>query len=143
MAKTYEADFYSWALDQADALKRRSPNELDWENLAEELATLGRSEANQLHSRFVVLLLHLLKWRYQPTLRGASWKNSIDNQRFAVARLLRRNPGLKSLEAEEFADAYVMARRDAANETGLAIETFPEQPPFTPDEARDEAWWPD
>ncbi len=61
MTKTYEADFYSWALEQADALKRRSANELDWENLAEELATLGRSEANQLHSRFVVLLMHLLK----------------------------------------------------------------------------------
>ena len=44
----YETDFYDWTKAQADTLRRRAANELDWDNLAEEIETLGRSERREI-----------------------------------------------------------------------------------------------
>ncbi len=68
----YERDYYSWALEQAQALRARRTEALDWENLAEEVEGLGRGEVRELESRLEVLLVHLLKWRYQPKKRRRS-----------------------------------------------------------------------
>lgn len=143
MSKTYESDFYSWTKEQADALKRRSANELDWDRLAEELTSLGISEEKELGSRYVVLLAHLLKWIYQPERRSRSWRNTITTQRRAIAKHLRRNPGLKAVEVEEYLDAYETARLEASSETDMDVETFPEAPPFTMDQVKEEAWMPE
>ncbi len=143
MSKTYDADFYTWAVTQADAARRRSANELDWDNVAEELDILGRAEARELKSRYVVLVAHLLKWIYQPERRGRSWANTIANQRDELADHLAHNPGLSSKEADEFAKAYQIARRDASTETDLDIDVFPKTPPFTMEQAKDEAWLPE
>ncbi len=70
MAALYEADFYGWALEQAEALRQagrarlNTPKAVDWENVAEELDGLARSEARELRSRYKTLLVHLLKWRH-------------------------------------------------------------------------------
>lgn len=143
MTKTYDADYYSWTREQADALKRRSANELDWDRLAEELNSLGTSEEKELGSRYVVLLTHLLKWIYQPERRSRSWRNTITTQRRALAKHLRRNPGLKSVEVDEYLDAYAEARLEASSETDLEVDVFPEATPFTMDQAKDEAWMPE
>lgn len=142
MSKTYDADFYTWAMTQADAARRRSANELDWDNVAEELETLGRGEARELKSLYVVLLLHLLEWMVQPDRRGRSWLNTIANQRDEIADHLARNPGLARQEAEEFAKAYRLARREASTETELELDAFPIDPPFTMEQAKDENWLP-
>ncbi len=142
MSKTYEADYYSWTKEQADALKRRSANELDWDLLAQELDALGASEERELESRYRVLLAHLLKWHYQPERRSRSWRNTIATQRRLIARHLARNPGLKGEEAQVFEEAFSYARLDASSETDLDLDFFPEAPPFTMDEAKDEAWLP-
>lgn len=139
----YETDFYHWARRQADLARRRSSNELDWDNIAEELEGLSRSEARELFSRYQVLLTHLLKWIVQPERRCRSWRNTIANQRDAIARHLLDNPSLKAREAAEFAAAYVAARRDASSETDLDVTAFPEAPPFSLEQAKDEAYWPE
>ncbi len=142
MSRTYDADFYTWAIDQASALKRRSANELDWDNLAGELETLGASEERELVARYRVLLAHLLKWIVQPDRRGRSWENTIANQRDDLAELLARNPGLQPKEEDAFTGAYRRARRDASTETDLDLGQFPVEPPFTMDEAKDATWMP-
>ena len=142
MSRTYEADFHSWAIEQAGALKRRSANELDWDNLAVELETLGASEERELVARYRVLLAHLLKWIIQPDQRSRSWTNTIANQRDDLDDLLARNPGLKSKEEDAFTGAYRRARRDASTETDIDLDQFPVEPPFTMEQAKDEAWWP-
>lgn len=143
MSRTYDADFYSWALEQADALKRRSANELDWDNLAGELGTLGASEERELVARYRVLLAHLLKWIVQPDRRGRSWTNTIANQRDDLAELLARNPGLQAKEEDAFVSAYRRARRDASTETDVDLDQFPIEPPFTMEQAKDAAWLPE
>lgn len=142
MADLYEQDFYTWALTQADFLRTRSGNRLDWDRLAEELQSLGASEERELGSRLEVLISHLLKWIYQPERRSRSWENTIRAQRQSLAKHLRRNPGLKSIEAAEFLDAYETARLAASSETDLDVAVFPPTPPFSLEQARDPAWWP-
>jgi hypothetical protein len=149
MSTLYEADFYSWTQEQARSLRRvadrrvNSVPELDWRQLAEEVQDLGRSLERELYSRYGVLLLHLLKWRHQPSLRGASWELTITHQRFELALLLARNPGLKRKLAREFADAYQSARLLAAKETGLALAIFPAACPFSRNQAVDSGFWPE
>jgi hypothetical protein len=138
----HDSDFFSWTRAQADALRRRSANELDWDMLAQEMDALGSTEIRELNQRYRVLQMHLLKWILQPERRGRSWRNTIMNQRDELDRHLRMNPGLKPHEADEFADAYVKARRDASTEMDMDLELIPETPPFTIDEAKDTAWWP-
>ena len=139
----YDTDFHAWTMEQAEALQRRSANQLDWDNLAEELLSLGRSEENELKSRYTVLLTHLLKWKFQPAHRSRSWASTIKVQRRDLARHFRRNPSLQSVEAEEYSDAYELARLNASAETGLDVERFPPEPPFTPEQAKADDWWPD
>ncbi len=143
MSSTYDDDTYSWALAQAEALRRRSGNELDWDNLAEEIESLGKSQASELRSRYIVLLMHLLKWAFQPDRRSRSWENTIRRERMEIARHLLGNPGLKSRRDELFGDAYVAARLDASSETDLPIETFAETNPFTMAQAMDDEFWPE
>jgi hypothetical protein len=143
MATLYDDDFYSWTLSQADAVRRRSANELDWERLAAELEALGASEERALYSRYLVLLTHLLKWAHQPERRGRSWRNTIATQRRQLQRHLGRNPGLKSKEEAEFMAAYEDARALASTQTDLDLDVFPEAPAFSIAEAKDEAFFPD
>jgi hypothetical protein len=143
MSDLYEKDTYTWALQQADALRRRSANEIDWENVAEEIESVGRSEASELRSRYTILLLHLLKWLAQPERRSRSWEASIRVQRRAIADHLGENPGLKSRRDELLARAYFEARLQASAETDLPIEMFSETNPFTLEQAMDDAFWPE
>lgn len=138
----YERDFYTWALRQAELVRARRLEELDLENVAEELESLGKEQAHKLQSAFRVLLLHLLKWRYQPQRRSRSWRGTIVRERTNVEEVLEGNPGLKPRTTELFAAAYRGARKEAAAETGLSLARFPEASPFTLSEALDEAFWP-
>lgn len=104
---------------------------------------MGASEQRELYSRYVVLLTHLLKWRHQPERRSRSWSNTIATQRHQIARHIARNPGLKAVEAEEFAAAYAEARLSASTQTDLDVSTFPEAPEFSIDQAKDDAFLPD
>jgi hypothetical protein len=149
MGALYETDFYSWTQEQAAALKKvaraklNMPAPLDWENLAEEIESLGRSQESELESRYFRLLAHLLKWRHQPEQRSGSWRGTIIEQRTRLARLLRQNASLKARRREFFAEAYADARELAAGETELPIETFPEQSPWTIEQAEDRDFWPE
>ena len=69
-ATLYDTDFYAWTNEQAALLRAGRWSEADVENIAEEIESMGRSERRELVSRLTVLLMHLLKWRFQPTLRG-------------------------------------------------------------------------
>ena len=141
-ATLYERDFYAWANEQAALLRAGNLSAADIENIAEEIESMGRSERRELVSRLSVLLLHLLKWQYQPDRRGASWEASIANTRDQLADHMRDNPSLKAQIPESIAAAYRYARRDAAGETGLRIATFPQICPWSYEQAMDEAFWP-
>ena len=148
LADLYERDFYTWTQRQAEALRRaaearvNTPEALDWANVAEEIESMGREQAAKLRSSYRVLLMHLLKWRFQPNLQSRGWRATIARERGDVVEHLTENPGLKPRQGELFAAAYRRARKEAAVETGLLLKTFPETCPFTVEQALDDDFWP-
>ena len=92
----YDHDLYSWAVEQAQLLRAGKIAEADALNIAEELDDVGNEQYDKLQSALRIILLHLLKWDHQPQRRSRSWWASITVQRNQVARLLRKNPGLKA-----------------------------------------------
>jgi hypothetical protein len=127
----YDQDFFAWTQAQADALKRRSAHELDWDNLIEEVRDMGGRDRREVKSRLINLLLHLLKWRYQPERRGASWANSIRIQQQELPLIFEQSPSLEVYAEAALADAYSQARKSAAKQTRLPIDAFPETYPET------------
>jgi hypothetical protein len=142
-----DEDFYGWLLDQVAALRRLRPESLDWENLAEELEAMGRSEESALESHLENLLIHLLKWRYQPNKRTGSWEATIGNSRDRITKLLRRSPSLKSKVDEAFSEAYRLARREAGGQMGLTRREWERVLPASCEwnltVARDDNFWPE
>jgi hypothetical protein len=148
-AATYERDFYGWAVEQARAVREAgkarlsTPLAVDWENIAEELDGLARSEARELRSRYTTLLLHLLKWQNQPKKRARSWQDTIGRERDEIPLHLRDNPSLQPKRREFLDLAYGLARLGAARQTGLHLATFPETCPFTLEQVMDPEFWPE
>jgi hypothetical protein len=87
---------------------------------------LGKAERRQLERALCVLLMHLLKTKYQPEKQTRSWEASIRVQRKQVAEFLEESPSLRPKLPTLITEAYDQARIDAANETGLDIDTFPD-----------------
>jgi hypothetical protein len=125
-----EADLYSWALRQAELLRAGRLSEIDPAGIAEEIDDVGDEQYDKLESALRVLMLHLLKWDNQPTMRSCSWTMTVREQRRRALRQLRKNPGLKSRLDEALADAYEDARDEASSETGLPLRAFPATRPF-------------
>jgi hypothetical protein len=126
---SYETDLYEWTQAQAAALRRRATNEIDWDILADEIESMGRSERRELGSRLEVLLTHLLKWRYQPELRCGSWRGSIDEARTRIEDILADSPSLRPYPEEYLAKAYSRAAGRTARETDLIA--IPKACPWT------------
>jgi hypothetical protein len=139
----YQKDFYSWTCEQAELLKAGRFNELDVVNLIEEIETMGRSEKRELESRLTVLLVHLLKWQYQPTRRGRSWQLTIQEQRLEFFDVLNDNPGLKPQLQALIAHSYQKAKIRASKETGLDTDAFPSGCPWEFAQLMDDAFLPD
>lgn len=139
----YDRDFFAWANEQAALLRSGRLSEADIDNIAEEIESMGRSEKRELASRLAVLLLHLLKWRFQPERRGPSWQATIRVQRRAIVRHLADNPSLAAALPEATAQAYGDAAIEAVGETGLPESVFPAACPWLFAQFMDPAFWPD
>lgn len=149
MSTLYDDDLYSWATEQASALRAASrvklntPVRIDWDNLAEEVEDMAKSQLRELRSRYFRLLTHLLKWQFQAERRSTSWRGTIGEERRRIDDVFEESPSLRGQGAALFTAAYGKARLQAADETGLDPATFPEACPFTLEEAEDTRFWPD
>lgn len=138
----YERDFMRWTQDQAAKLRNRAHNDIDWENVAEEIEGLGRSERKEISSRLELLILHLLKWQFQPGRRSESWRISISEQRIWIPGVIKQSPSLKRYPEQIFREAYERGRQRAIDETGMMASVFPNDPPFTVSQALDPKFLP-
>jgi hypothetical protein len=127
----YDQDYYLWSQKMATLLRAKNWHELDIENIAEEIESLGRSEKRALESNLKIILIHLLKWKYQSDKQTNSWKFTIREHRQRIHKELSESPSLKPYLAEIFPDVYEDARQLAADETGLDITIFASECPFS------------
>jgi hypothetical protein len=138
----YDRDFYAWSQEQAEKLRARAHNEIDWENVAEEIETLGRSDKKEIRSRLEVLIRHLLKWEFQPDKRKSGWRITIVEQRHQLHYLIDESPSLREFPGSQLQSMFSLARLKAQDETGLSLSTFPKQSPYSISQVLDERFLP-
>jgi len=131
----YDRDFALWTDTTVELLKAKQFQHIDLENLIEEIESMGKSQKSAIRNNLIVVLLHLLKWQYQPDRRSKSWSSSILEHRRRLRDDFLDSPSLKRYFYEVFAKCYEDACRQAAVETGLDLEVFPMESPFTADQA--------
>jgi len=131
---SYDSDFYTWSQEQGRLVREGRWSEVDRENVAEEIESLGREQFNKLESAIRVILIHMLKWDHQPEKRSRSWAVSIAAQRAELDDILDDNPGLKPRIGEAILRAHRKARLEAINETGLKKSVFADACPYSFDE---------
>ena len=139
----YEADFYAWTQQQARLLRERRWDDLDLDNLVDEVESVGSSEKREIRNRLKVLLSHLLKWKFQPGMRGNSWRRTIREQRESIVDIVQSSPSLRGYMLQAMRTAYIGATVATSEETGLAIGIFSEECPFSVDEMLDLEFFPE
>ena len=140
----YDKDFHAWCETQAALLQERQWQALDREHLIEELRLMAGNERRALGSRLQGLLLHLLKWQYQPDKRrtGHSWEDSMVEARERLHDMLDDGGSLRHFVEPLIGRHYPRARRTAVRQTGLPRDTFPATCPWTPEQVLDPDFWP-
>ena len=139
----YDEDLYTWSLEQASLLRKGKFDQIDLKHIIEEIEDMSKSEKRALQSFLENLLMHLLKWQYQPAYQGRSWKFTIIEQRKRIESHLQENPGLKNKLSELINKAYGYAVTGAVRETGLAFTLFPESCPWSYEQFTHPDFWPD
>ena len=103
---SHKPDFNLWIQQTTQLLRQQRWQEIDLETLVEEVEHLGNSECRSLSSQLTRLLLHLLKWHYQPQRRSDSWLDSITDARFQIELLLKDSPSLKEYPSQQLELCY-------------------------------------
>jgi hypothetical protein len=138
---TYEEDIYAWSQHQAAILRRLAaagraglPNDLDLENVAEEIESVGRSELTAVRSHLTVMLVHLIKAVSSPEayptrlwLGEATRAQGEAADAFTPAMRQHLDPGAVWRRALKDAAAALRAH-------GEAMAKLPDACPFTLDE---------
>ena len=154
MAKTgatYDQDFFLWTKEQAAALRRaRGSNlSLDWENLAEEIESLGKSDRRELTSQIRRVLRHLLKLEASSGMEPrAGWRSTIMEARSEIDGVLRDSPSLRRevdrLVLEQLPKAAQLAAADLARygEPAEGVRTRIQELGFTAEQVLGD-WFPE
>ena len=139
----YDQDFYFWITKNVELLRNGYLAEIDIEHIAEELESMGKRDLRELRSRLQVLVMHLLKWKYQPDKQSKSWSRTIDQQRNEIENLLLDSPSLRGQLVNALDIVYAKAKQNAHQETGLPENLFPNDCPFQLTEILDQNFFPD
>lgn len=143
MSATYVTDFNVWLQHTAQLLRERRWHDIDVEHLAEEIEDVSKSERRGIASQLTRLLLHVLKWQYQPQRRSDSWLDSITDARVQIDLALKDSPSLHAYSLEQLEQSYQRARHHAVNHTGISLSVFPHQCPYALETILDDDWLPE
>ena len=143
MSDSYLADFNAWIAQTTQLLREHRWHEIDVTHLIEEVEDLGKSERRAIASQLTRLLLHLLKWQYQPQRRSDSWLDSITDARTQIALAIEDSPSLNAYPAEQLEASYQRARRQAAKQTSIELSFFRNTCPYAVEMVLAEDWLPE
>ncbi|MGK7956152.1 MAG: DUF29 domain-containing protein [Crocosphaera sp.] len=138
----YHKDYYLWIDNTVNLLLDKRFSEINVSYLIEELEDIGRSEKRAVSSNLIILLMYLLKYKYQPEKKSNSWLFTIVEHRKRLKVLFKNSPSLKNYYHEVFSETYQDAKDLASAEIGLSINDFPSSSPFTPKDVLNENYLP-
>ncbi len=113
----YEKDFALWVEDTVNKLKARNTEDLDWENLIEEIESLGARDRRELESRLTTLFEHAFKRCYvqlSDCYRG--WEVTISRTQQELNRILRDSPSLRNYFLQMSDECYQNALKNMRKE---------------------------
>ena len=159
----YRNDSYTWALQQAVALRRRDFDAVDWDNVIEEIEDVGRSRERAWESQCQTIVLHMLQlqhWQPQDPMIGMGWILAVANARLELEKTVNENPSLKPVRDQMLRDAWRYGRRLAVNQLAIHelgsqgasgynnpqrrwMQRIPESCTYTLAQIEDEDWWPE
>ncbi|MDJ1170112.1 DUF29 domain-containing protein [Roseofilum sp. BLCC_M154] len=143
LSDLYDRDYSLWLATTSQLLRNRQLDRIDLEHLAEELEDMGKSEKRAIESNLEILLMHLLKYQYQPEKQTNSWRYTIYEHRKRLKKAFKDSPSLRGYFEQVFDSCYTEARTMAALETGMNRDDFPEVCPFSIAETLDSDYWPE
>jgi hypothetical protein len=149
----YDEDFVAWTEQQATALRAagrgRTNQPLDWENLAEEIESLGRSDRRELRSQIYRIVRDLAKLEFSgATDPRGGWRESVRDGRKQAALVLADSPSLKPQLDQFVAEESVGAAKRAVADLGefgevdAATQRALLQTRYTVDQILGDDWFP-
>ena len=115
-AELYHSDPYAWSVEQSDALRRRDFAAVDWENVIEEIESVGRTEKRIWTSKCANAITHLLKIEHARLATPAEvegWEDEVQRFRGQMVAVIVDNPRLQNLYPEMFRAAWQQGRSEA------------------------------
>lgn len=143
LSSVREQDYELWLESTINQLRQRNFDAIDIDLLIKEIAEMGGSLKDALENNLIVILAHLIKWKYQPNYRSGSWRGSIKEYRRRINKSIQKHPSLKKYYEDIFLDCYPPALDWAIAETGLSPDIFPQQCPFNAQQVIDSEFLPD
>ncbi|GBF80043.1 DUF29 domain-containing protein [Aphanothece sacrum] len=140
----YEQDEHLWLTEMVKLLKENRLNELDIENLIEELEDLGKRDKNKVESLLRQIIIHLLLlqyWTEEYEYNYRHWQGEIATFRIQLNRALTTN--LKKYLLENQEDIYQEAVFIVTQKTGLSINIFPSNSPYSLEQLLNKDWLPE
>lgn len=159
----YERDFYAWSGHQARAIRtaqaaltdsgvndlRATLTELDWENVAEEIEALGRSDRRELLNRISTVIEHLVKLKCCVSAEPRpGWRETVRRSRMDIEAVLEDSPSLRRQVPDLIhkvdrtaVSLAVRALNDRGDAAGTALACLVPTM-FTQDQILED-WWPD
>jgi hypothetical protein len=138
----YETDALIWTETQVALLRARKFDQLDLENIIAELEYQVQKDKRSVASHLRGLIMHLLKYQFQPQRRTQSWTSTIIEHRHKILDALEDMPSFRPQIDEYVARNYPKALKAAILETRLPPATFPQENPYTTDQILDMDFFP-
>ena len=90
------------------------------EGLDELIDSMSKIAIREMRSHLVIIMIHILKWKYQPQKRSKSWYLSILNARFEIEDVQEETPSVtkKTIESE-WDKVFIKAIRQSEVEMDL------------------------
>ena len=136
----YETDYNQWIQETVQKLRNRNFNDVDWDNLIEEIESMGKNDKRALLSLLTRLLEHLLKlsyWESEKQRSGNHWAAEIVNFRSQIQTRLEDSPSLRPQLEEMYAKVYPVAIKSVSK-----LFSLPEDAHISLSQALDEDWFP-
>jgi Domain of unknown function DUF29 len=127
----YSRDMVAWAEAQAAALRKRSANEIDWDNVAEEIGDVGGNIVRACESQVINILAHFLKIEFSGLEEPQRhWVREIGSFRIELDRDL--TPTIESRMPGRLERLYKYALKDVGYVWAERGEALPDLPPTCP-----------
>ena len=136
----YETDYNQWLKETVKHLQERNFEQVDWDNLIEEIESMGKSDRRALMSlltRLIEQLLKLAYWQEEKKRSGNHWAAAIVNFRAQIQQRLEDSPSLRPELAAMYDKVYPVAIKSVSQLFSLNSDAH-----ISLEQTLDDNWFP-